>query len=136
MSEPSLELQKAIRTRLVGTSAVTSLVPATSIVDRNGRPPTVPSILIGEGQTVPDGDIARKRHQVFTDVHVWTEEIGLVSCKQIVGAVRAALADTVWNVTGLQVADIHISSSRFMRDPDGAHSHSVVSITASVLELP
>lgn len=83
---------------------------------------------------MPDAGIARKRHQVFTDMHIWTEEPGLVASKTIAGLVRSALADTVWNITGLQVADLHVSSTRFMRDPDGAHSHGVVSLTAYVGE--
>ncbi len=130
--EPSLELQKAIRGRLVASSSVTSLVPATSILDRNARPVPDPAIIIGEGQTVPDDGLSRSRHQVFADLHIWKTEPGLVGAKQIAGAIRAALADTFWNIAGLHVVDLHISSSRFLRDPDGQHSHAVITIAARV----
>lgn len=134
MTEPSLALQAAIRARLVAASTVTSLVPAASILDRNARPAPFPSIIIGEGQTVPDEGLARRRHQVFADLHIWATEPGLVVSKQIAGAIRDALADTFWNVPGLHVADLHVTSSRFMRDPDGLHSHGVISLSANVSE--
>lgn len=135
MTEPSLALQAAIRARLVAASAITSLVPASNILDRNARPVPFPSIIIGEGQTVPDEGLARRRHQVFADLHIWATEPGLVVSKQIVGAVRDALADTFWNVPGLHVADLFVLSSRFMHDPDGLHSHCVVSLSAFVKEV-
>jgi len=135
MTEPSLELQKAIRTRLVAASAVTAFVPAVSIVDRNGVPATFPSILIGEGQTVPGGDIARLRHEAYLDLHIWQKETGLAFSKQVAGAIRDALADTQWIATGLHVADLYVTSSRFMRDPGGIHSHGVISLTANVVEV-
>ncbi len=135
MMEPSLELQKAIRLRLVETSAVTSLVPAASIVDRSGVPATFPSILIGEGQTVPGGDIDRRRHDAYLDLHLWQKETGLEFSKRLAGAIRDALADTRWTATGLHVADLYVSSSRFLRDPNGIHSHGIISLTANVVEV-
>ncbi|WP_440408705.1 DUF3168 domain-containing protein [Neorhizobium petrolearium] len=133
--EPSLELQKAIRSRLVAATAVTALVPAANIVDRNGTPATFPSILIGEGQTVPGGDIARTRHDAYLDLHIWQKETGLAFSKQVAGTIRDALKDTDWTATGLHVVDLHVASSRFMRDPNGTHSHGVLSLTANVLEV-
>jgi len=133
--EPSLELQKAIRTRLVASSALVALVPVANIVDKNGLPAVFPCVLIGEGQTTGAGDIARRRHTAFLDLHVWAKETGLVTSKQIVGTIRTALADSVWSIPGLQVADLHIGSSRFLRDPGGLYSHAVVSLEALVLEV-
>lgn len=135
MTEASLDLQKAIRARLVVTSAVTSLVPASSILDRNARPEVFPCILIGEGQTLMDAGIARDRSQVFTDLHVWQTEAGLAGCKGIVGAIRDALSDGYWTLDHHQVADLYLSSVRFMRDPDGIHSHGVVTVRAALVEL-
>ncbi|CDZ53370.1 DUF3168 domain-containing protein [Neorhizobium galegae] len=132
--EPSLALQKAIRVRLVAATAVTSLVPAANIVDRNGLPAVFPCILIGESQTVPGGDIARARHDVFVDLHIWQKETGLAFSKQVAGAIRDALKDANWTATGLHVADLYVTSSRFLRDPNGIHSHGVISLTANVVE--
>jgi hypothetical protein len=135
MAEASLDLQKAVRARLVAASAVTGLVPATSIVDRSGTPATFPSIIIGEGQTLPGGDIGRRQHEAYADLHVWTEEPGLVQSKTIVSAMRSALADGRWTFDNFAVADLHIASSRFMRDPDGRHGHAVISLQAIVVEV-
>lgn len=134
MIEPALALQSAIRSRLVAASAVTSLVPATSILDRNSRPEGFPCILLGEGQTVPDDGIARNRHESFLDLHIWTEEAGTVAVKSIAQAIRTSLFDAVWSIPGLHVADMHITSARFMRDPDGLHAHAVIAISARTLE--
>ena len=41
-----LETQKAIRARLISTSAVTALVPANHILDVNQRPAPDPSIIV------------------------------------------------------------------------------------------
>ena len=132
--EPSLALQAAVRARLVASSALVSLVPAANVRDVNGKPAVFPCIIVGEGQTSPGGDIARKRHDAFLDLHIWATEGGLVTSKQVAGAVRAALIDTNWNFTGLHVADLHVTSSRFLRDPDGLHSHAVISLSAIVKE--
>lgn len=135
MTEPSLPLQAAIRARLVATSAVTALVPAASILDRNARPVPFPSIIIGEGLTVPDDGLARHRYEAFADLHIWATEAGLTVSKQIAGAVRQALSDGPLTVSGFHVADLRIASARFMRDPDTIHSHGVVSLEARLAEL-
>ena len=132
--EPSLDLQKAIRGRLIETSAVTSLVPAVHILDRNGRPEVFPCVLIGEGETMPDYGLARTRHQTFADLHLWKTEAGLVGVKEIAGAIRKALSDTILQTDHFYVADIYITQSRFLRDPDGVHSHGIVAVAARLVE--
>jgi hypothetical protein len=126
--EPALALQSAVRTRLIGASALTALVPASSILDVNLRPAVMPALLIGEGQTIPDEGLRRDRHQVFLTLHVWALETGTVLVKQAVGAVRDALADTFWAIPGLEVADLCFESVRFVRDPDALHSHAIVTL--------
>lgn len=135
MTEPSLPLQAAIRARLVASSAVTSIIPASAIVDRNATPALDHSIVIGEGQTVPDAGISRERHYVFTDLHIWRKEPGLVGSKQAVGAIRDALNDGPLLVSGYHVADLHIASTRFLRDPGGQHSHAVLSLECRLVEV-
>lgn len=132
--EPSLALQAAIRARLVSSSALLALVPAANVRDANGKPSVFPCVLIGEGQTVPGGDVARRRHDVFADLHIWQKEPGVVFSKQVAGAVRAALSDRRWSIAGLHVADLQITGSRFLRDPGGECSHGIVSLSAVVLE--
>lgn len=135
MTEPSLPLQAAIRARLVASSAVTSIIPATAIVDRNATPALDNSIVIGEAMTGPDDGLARHRHMIVADVHVWRKEPGLVGAKQVVGAIRAALSDGPLSVAGFHVADLRIASSRFLRDPGGLHSHGILSLEARLVEI-
>lgn len=132
--EPSLPLQAALRSRLVASSAVTSIIPANAIVDRNATPALDHSIVIGEALTGPDDGLARHRHHVVADVHVWRKEPGLVGAKQVVGAIRDALNDGPLSVTGYHVADLRISSTRFLRDPGGLHSHAVLSLECRLVE--
>lgn len=133
--EPSLPLQAALRARLIASSAVTSIIPATAIVDRNATPALENSIVIGEAVTGPDDGLARHRHMIVADVHVWRKEPGLVGAKQVVGVIRAALNDGPLSVTGFLVADLRIASTRFMRDPGGLHSHAVMSLEARLVEI-
>jgi hypothetical protein len=135
MTEPFLALQSAIRTRLIADSAVTALVPATSLLDLNQRPSVMPAIVLGEGQTIPDEGLRRDRHQVYLDIHVWAQEPGTAFVKQAVGAIRDALADTFWSIPGVEMADLLIEMARFMRDPDTVHSHAVVVLHARVREI-
>lgn len=134
MTEPSLALQAAIRARLVGASAITSVIPATAIVDRNATPALDHSIVIGEAITGPDDGLARHRHMIVADVHVWRKEPGLAGSKQVAGAIRDALNDGPLTVTGFHVADLRIASSRFLRDPGGVHSHAVLSLECRLVE--
>lgn len=133
--EPSLDLQKAVRTRLVASSAVTSIIPATAIVDRNATPALDHSIVIGEAITGPDDGLARHRHHVVADLHVWRKEPGLAGSKQVVGAIREALNDGPLILDMHHVADLRIASTRFLRDPGGLHSHAVLSLEARLVEF-
>jgi hypothetical protein len=130
--EPILPLQAAIRSQLIADGNVTALVPANSILDQNQRPSVIPALLLGEGQTIPDEGLARDRFQVFLDLHVWTEEPGTAVSKQIVGAIRNCLYDWTPSAAGLEVADLYVESTRFMRDPDTVHAHAIMSLTARV----
>lgn len=134
MAEPSLALQAMVRARLTGSALLTSLVPAAHVLDKNSRPEVFPCILIGEAQTLPGPSMSRTRYEVFADLHIWAEEPGLASCKLIAGAVRDALRDRPWSVAGFHVADAYIQSTRFLRDPDGQHSHGILTLRADMME--
>ena len=132
--EPSLDLQAAIRARLIASSALTAIIPPSAIVDRNATPALDHSIVIGEAMTAPDEGLARRRHHVVADLHVWRKEAGLVGAKRVVGAIRDALNDNPLSLNGFHVADLRIVSSRFLRDPGGQHSHAVLSLEARLVE--
>lgn len=135
---PELELQAAIRTRLVTEPNVTSLVPASAILDRNQRPNPDPSIIIGEGQSVDAGDsISRDRTRVFMDLHVWKVAASTAGAKAIAGAIRSALHKSRLVLDWpFHCVDCHVSGVRVLRDPDGETSHAIVTVEAIVQVMP
>ena len=133
MMSAALAVQKAIRDRLVDTPAVTDLVPADAILDRNKRPVPTPSIILGEVQVVDDGEsIARRRERVIHTVHVWKKEASLVGANAILGAIRAALTERLVLGEGWHCGDSRVSGMRTLRDPDGETSHGVITIELEV----
>ncbi|KIX18486.1 DUF3168 domain-containing protein [Paracoccus sp. 228] len=131
-----LEVQKALRARLIGQSAVSELVPAAHILDTNQRPTPKPSIILGESQSVDEGtSIHRTRTRIFHTLHIWAREASLERAKAIGGAVRAAIATGRLELPqGLHCADLLVTSQRYMRDPDGEHSHGVLTVEILVTE--
>lgn len=128
-----LEVQKAIRARLT-TYAVG--VPAAQILDANQRPAKLPAILLGDSQAVDEGTSLRRSHtRVYHTLHVWKKEPSLEGVKTIAGAIRIAIhAARLVLAPGLHCADARVSSQRFLRDPDGEHSHGVVVVEVLVSE--
>lgn len=131
-----LALQKAIRARLVATSAVVAHVPAASILDVNQRPAPNPSIIIGEGMAMEGDRIDRRDQRVILDLHVWEKEPSLAGVKAIAGAIRVAISAPRFGATdGFHFADCRVTRSRFLRDPDGETAHGIVTVEALVNEV-
>jgi len=132
-----LAIQIAIRARLVATSAVTDLVPASNILDRNATPAPRPSIVIGEAQVVDEGrSIARTRERVFHTIHVWKTELSREGVKEIMAAVRAAIRGARLDLgADYHCVDWRVSSARAMSDPDGESSHGVMVVDVLAEEV-
>ncbi|WP_314945905.1 DUF3168 domain-containing protein [Bradyrhizobium cosmicum] len=133
ISDPSLALQKAIRTRLIASPELMALVQAEHVMDANGRPEIMPAVYIGEGQTI----FRRWDTTTHATLHVWFQEPGLVQCKEAVSAIVAALrvdaqAAGVLPIDGFTVHDMQITQTRYMRDPHGSYSHGIVTVAAIV----
>lgn len=137
MPDPALAVQKAFHQRLVATAAVTALVPAGSIIDRNERPAPNPSIILGDDQVVDPGtSIKRNVFRVHSTLHLWKVEEGLTGVKAIARAVSQALKTTRLNFdAGIEFIDCYVSTSRFIRDPDGTTSHGIVTVETLVREV-
>lgn len=129
-----LEVQKALRARLVGTPAVVALVPATSILDVNQRPAPMPSIILGDSQAIDEGTSLRRAHvRVTHTLHLWKREKSLEGVKAMAGAVRGAIhGGRLALPAPLHCADVRVVSQRFLRDPDGEASHGVVTVEVLV----
>ena len=134
---PDLATQKAIRSRLVATQAVTDLVPANNILDRNQRPAPSPSIILGEAQVVDEGTSMQRKHsRIFHTIHVWKKEGSLEGVKRISGAIRNALHFSRMDLDpGFHAADIKVAGMRHVRDPNGETSHSIVTVEILVAEV-
>lgn len=134
---PDWELQKAIRTRLIGTPAIIALVPAASILDRHERPAPRPSIILGQSQVIDEGtSLQRGHHRVYHDIHVWVKEPSTEGAKAICWEVRQALqASRLPMPDGLHLADLRVESQRLLRDPDTESSHGVLTVNALVVEI-
>jgi hypothetical protein len=134
---PETALQNAVRATLVGAPAVVSLVPRASVLDRNERPNPSPSIIIGEGQSIDEGNsISRSLTRVYLDLHVWKKEPSTAGVKAISGAIRTAIKTSrLEELEGFHIADCYVQNTRFLRDPDGETSHAVVTVNALVQEI-
>ncbi|QOZ26166.1 DUF3168 domain-containing protein [Bradyrhizobium sp. CCBAU 51753] len=135
--DPSLDLQKAIRARLLASADLMAMIPADNVLDVTGRPERMPSVIIGEGQTV----YRRWDATTYTTLHVWLQEPGLVQAKAaaglIVDAVRVdAQRDGALALDHFTVLDMRASDTRFLRDPHGSFSHAVITVAAIVKERP
>lgn len=132
-----LSVQIAIRERLIVAPEVVALVDPSAILDVNMRPVPSPSIILGESQSLDDGDsISRTRERVIHTIHIWKREPSLEGVKAICAAVRRALrAGRLELGAGYHAADTRVSSIRQMRDPDGDTSHGVVMVEVLAVEV-
>ncbi len=133
MIEPTLALQTAIRTALVGNSAVTALVPADHIRAGSTRPDKLPCVMMSDGNTTLHGRdyTAQRTAWVYLDLHIWTLDDGQDAAKEIAGAVTAAL-DKPMTIDGGDCDHFRVTASRFLRDPDPAYGHGVLSVEALI----
>ena len=132
-----LEVQKALRARFTTTAALMALVPASNVLDTNQRPAPVPSIILGESQAVDEGTSLTRTHtRIYHTIHVWKREASLQGVKAISDQIRRAVnfGPRLVMADPYHCADLRVSSIRTFRDPDGEHSHGVVTVEALITE--
>ena len=127
--EPSLDLQKAIRARLLASAELMALVPPDHVLDVTGRPERIPEVQIGDGQTV----YSRFMSTTYAALHIWFQEPGLVNAKAAAGAIIDALRvdaqiSGVLTLDNFICHDLAVTQTRFLRDPHGPYSHGIVSV--------
>lgn len=128
-------LHNALRGQLIDTAGVTDLVPATAILDRHTLPAPDPSIIIGDHQAQPLGDVARTKQLITSTLHLWKREPSLAGVRAIAGVVRTAVqGNALALAAGYHCGDCRVTDMRFLRDPDGETSHGVVTIESLVSE--
>jgi Protein of unknown function (DUF3168) len=134
--EPSLDLQKAIRARLLASADLMALVPADNVLDSTGRPELMPAVGIGEGWTV----YRRFGSTTYATLHIWMQEPGLAGSKAIASAIVAAVKvdaqiEGVLILDNFICHDLQVTQTRFLRDPHGSFSHGVVTVAGIVKAL-
>lgn len=127
--EPSLDLQKAIRARLLASEELLALIPPDHILDATGRPERIPCVNIGEGQTV----FGRFTSTTYAQLHIWFKEPGLVNAKAAAGLIVDALRvdaqiSGVLTLDNFICHDLAVTQTRFIPDPHGPYSHGIVSV--------
>lgn len=134
MIEPTLALQTAIRARLIGKQEVTDLVPAAHIRSGSTRPDKTPCIIMSDGNTALHGhDYSSQRTAwVYLDLHIWTLDAGQDAAKEIAGVVTATLDKRNLAIEGGYCDHFKVTASRFVRDPDPAYGHGVLSVEALI----
>ena len=132
MIEPSLAVQKTLVARLKNPEIYQ--LAKVAVIDRGGRPEVFPCIVIGQAHTIFPDYFDTFSISTIADLHIWTKEDDLVSVKSIAGFAREALWRGPWTVEGHRCVNIRIEQARFMRDPDGVHSHGVMTVTAILQE--
>ena len=131
----SLAFQTFARTTLAADNAVIALVPATNILDVNGRPEVFPRINLGEDQELPADDVVGRYTQLTSTFHIWSREPGLAVAKAIADTIRRALRLKLWMLSGYRCCDCKFASARYIRDPDGITAHGIVTFESLIEEL-
>lgn len=131
MSDPSLDMQKAIVHRLKNTAGVTALV-AQRIFDQVPPNTAFPYISYGSDQVLSDDADCVTGYEIFIQIDVWSRAVGQPEMKRIGGAVRAALRDAEFVLDDHALVLIEHRTTRYLDDPDGISHHAAVEFRALV----
>lgn len=135
MSEPTLELQKAVIAKLLQSGPLMALVQDRVFDD---VPPVAgfPRITYGDEDVSADDFDCVVSHVVFLPIHIWSTKIGKPECKEIAGMVRNILHEEELSLDGFALLSLHHDTTRYLRDPDGKTNHGIVTFRAMIDELP
>ena len=134
MSDPSLELQSAIVTKLKADSGVMAVV-ADRIYDNVPPTATFPYLSLGDSQVLPDDADCIDGTEIVFSIDGWSRSISVPECKQLSKAVVAALDDQPITVSGYDVVVFILNSISYMRDPDGLTRHVAISFRILIQAL-
>lgn len=130
MTEATWELQRGIYQALIASLSLKTAMGGT--VRAYDRPPATlpvyPYLTIAECQALDDGDACEgDRFEIFNDIHVWSNTVGMQEAKTISGVVRNELLN-LSTLNGWNIKIAQVQQARHMRDPDGITNHSVVTV--------
>lgn len=127
-------MQGLIVSTLKASTDVSDFVHA-RVYDTVPKDAELPYISIGPFDAIEvDADCIRAL-QIFIQIDVWSQSVGLPECREIMHAVRGALHDGDFTLTDNALVMIEHESSRSARDADGITNHGVCEFVA-VVEQP
>ena len=127
MSEPSLELQRAIYQALIASTPLKSAMGgAVRAYDRVPPAPSFPYLTLSEAQLLDDGVACEDNmFEAFVDLHVWSRTVGQAEAKTISGIVRSEMM-ALTLATDWQIKVSRVQAIRYLNDPDGLTAHSII----------
>lgn len=128
---PELELQGLIVTTLKADPAVVAFVDD-RVFDTVPKDTEFPYISMGPVDTTESDADCITGLDVYIQIDVWSQAVGMPECKRIMDVVRRALHDTDLSLTENALVMIEHQQSRAMRDPDGITNHGVCEFVAVV----
>jgi hypothetical protein len=131
MSDPSLELQTAIVTKLKADAGVVSVV-GNRVYDNVPPSATFPYISLGDSQVLPDKADCIDGTEIFFSIDGWSRDKRYPEAKQIGKVIVAALDDKPLTVAGYDAVVFELDSVSYLRDPDGITRHVALSFRALI----
>lgn len=136
MLDPALAFQIAVRTALVASPDILALVPADHIRAGSTRPDRLPSVILADAKTEFLGCAAGSQRlaRVYLILHVWAQEDGADTARQIGAAVYQALQFGPADTAEISVDDWQQPRVIWLRDPKPELSltHGVMTLEAVV----
>jgi len=136
MLDPALAFQTAVRAALVASPAVVALVNPDLIRAGSTRPDRLPSVILADAQTEFLGCAAGSQRlaRVTLTLHVWAQEDGADTARQIGAAVYQALEFGPADAAGIALDEWQRPRLVWLRDPkpELTLTHGVMTLEAVV----
>jgi len=126
VSDPSLELQSAIITKLKADPGVQAVV-GQRVYDEVPPEPTFPYISLGDNQVLPDKADCIDGTEIYWQIDGWARDPTFPKTKQISKAVVACLDDQDLVVSNYAAIVVEIQTINYLHDPDGITRHVAIS---------
>lgn len=90
-----------------------------------------PYVMIGQDQVVNDGNSCGDGWEVFSDIHIWSRELGFLEAKRIAAEIVSRVRAIV-QIPNFVLISVDFRDLRPLRDPDGLTSHIVCSFLFTI----
>jgi len=127
----AVELQKAIYSRMINYSALTSLLAtdprstSPAVYDHVPQDATFPYVVVGDTTMAPFDTDDSTGNDATVTIHVWSEYRGRIETKEIQDAIYNALHRNDLTVTGSDTIMVEWEYADSELDPDGITRHGV-----------